>query len=458
MITVRAIVVTGLLALAGALSAPAQGAPAAPSASGAAAAAGPTAAPVRAVTLDEALTLARANALGLVQARGQQRTGSANVRSSLAAFLPSLTLNAGSTRQFTGGAGTRIENGTVITLPNTPWSYSAGLGANLLLFDGGSRFYNLRQARAGEVAADANEVAQRYAVDLAVKQRYFDVLAARESEAAASAQVDQAEAQARTAALKLRAATATKSDSLRSEIQLRNAHLAVVQARTDLETANAALAHLLGVEENVTATELDSLPTPRLTLSDEELVKLAREGPAVRQAIAQLASARAAKALTLADYLPSMSLGYNRSGNGSGTDAMFGSSDLSYSGTLRLTLSMPLFDQLGRENRAIQRDVATDNAEAALRDAQLGARENLTRSLGALRTAAERVEAQTASVAAAEEDLRVQQLRYGHGESTLLDVLTSQTTLNDARAQLIRARYDMRVSRAQIEALIGRDL
>ena len=137
---------------------------------------------------------------------------------------------------------------------------------------------------------------------------------------------------------------------------------------------------------------------------------------------------------------------------------MFGSSDLSYSGTLRLTLSMSLFDQLGRENRAIQRDVATDNAEAALRDAQLGARENLTRSLGALRTAAERVEAQTASVAAAEEDLRVQQLRYGHGESTLLDVLTSQTTLNDARAQLIRARYDMRVSRAQIEALIGRDL
>ena len=182
------------------------------------------------------------------------------MRSSLAAFLPSLTLNAGSTRQFTGGAGTRIENGTVITLPNTPWSYSAGLGANLLLFDGGSRFYNLRQARAGEVAADANEVTQRYAVDLAVKQRYFDVLAARESEAAASAQVDQAEAQARTAALKLRAATATKSDSLRSEIQLRNAHLAVVQARTDLETANAALAHLLGVEENVTATELDSLP------------------------------------------------------------------------------------------------------------------------------------------------------------------------------------------------------
>jgi len=437
-IRTRAMAVVALLALAGAAPA--------------------SAASARPVTLDEALALARANALGLVQARGQQRTGSANVRSSLAAFLPSLTLNAGSTRQFTGGAATRIENGTVITLPNTPWSYSAGLGASLQLFDGGSRFYNLRQARAGEVAADANEVAQRYAVDLAVKQQYFNVLAARESEAAAGAQVDQAEAQRRVAVLKLRAATATKSDSLRSEIQVRNARLAVVQARTDLETANAALAHLLGVDENVTASETDTLPTPTLMLSDAELARLAQDGPEVRQALAQLTSARAAKGLTLADYLPSLNLGYSRSGNGSGADAMFGSSDLSYSGTLRLTLSMPLFDQLGRESRAIQRDVAEDNAAAALRDAQLGARENLTRSLGALRTAAERVEAQTASVAAAEEDLRVQQLRYGHGESTLLDVLTSQATLNDARAQLIRARYDMRVSRAQIEALIGRDL
>jgi outer membrane protein TolC len=36
--------------------------------------------------------------------------------------------------------------------------------------------------------------------------------------------------------------------------------------------------------------------------------------------------------------------------------------------------------------------------------------------------------------------------------------LTSQTTLNQARASLIQARYDARLAKAQIEALIGRDL
>jgi len=52
----------------------------------------------------------------------------------------------------------------------------------------------------------------------------------------------------------------------------------------------------------------------------------------------------------------------------------------------------------------------------------------------------------------------VQQRRYELGATTLLDLLTSQTQLDTARNALIRARYDYRVARAQLEALIGRDL
>ena len=61
-------------------------------------------------------------------------------------------------------------------------------------------------------------------------------------------------------------------------------------------------------------------------------------------------------------------------------------------------------------------------------------------------------------VAAAEEDLRVQQQRYALGASTLLDLLTSQTQLNQARQALIQARFDGRIARAQLSALVGREL
>ena len=93
-------------------------------------------------------------------------------------------------------------------------------------------------------------------------------------------------------------------------------------------------------------------------------------------------------------------------------------------------------------------------------DAQkfLGERQSIIQQLGVLRTAEERIRIQQASVLAGEEDLRVMQQRYQLGASTLLDLLTSQSQLNQARAALIQARQDYRIARAQIEAIIGRDL
>ena len=106
----------------------------------------------------------------------------------------------------------------------------------------------------------------------------------------------------------------------------------------------------------------------------------------------------------------------------------------------------------------IEAGVALDNAVAALRDARLAARQNLTQSLGAFQTALQHAVALSASVEAADEDLRVQQQRYTAGEATLLDVLTSQTQLAQSRDSLIRARYDARIAKAQLEALVGQEL
>ena len=62
------------------------------------------------------------------------------------------------------------------------------------------------------------------------------------------------------------------------------------------------------------------------------------------------------------------------------------------------------------------------------------------------------------SVAAATEDLRVQQERYRLGASTIVDVLTSQEALNQAEVDVVNARFDYLRAKAQIEALIGRNL
>lgn len=413
----------------------------------------------RPISLQDAVRLARENAPEVVQARGQERATDAAVRSSYAAFLPSLTLSTGATRRYPAGTRVTIDPNTGQSFTTSePWTYSTGLTASVDLFQGGQRLFDVRQARARETAAEAGLVNQEFVAALNAKEQFFAVIAARESQLAAAAQLDQAQQQHRTSVALARARQATRSDSLRAEIQLRTAQLAVVEADNSVGVAEAGLTRAIGSDEPVTAAPepADTLSVT-LALADAELAAMAERGPLVHQSESLLRAARAANTMSWTDYLPSASLSYSRGGSGGGAD--FGiPDDLDYTGALRLSLSVPIFDQLQREERHVLSDVAEENAEAALRDARLGAREGVVRWLGAWRVAGERVAAQAATVEAAEEDLRVQQQRYAVGGSTLLDVLTSQTQLNQARRDLIQARFDQRVAKAQLEALVGREL
>ena len=62
------------------------------------------------------------------------------------------------------------------------------------------------------------------------------------------------------------------------------------------------------------------------------------------------------------------------------------------------------------------------------------------------------------NVAAATEDLRVQQERYRVGAGTILDLLTSQANLTQAQTNLVQARFNYLIARAQLEALVGHSL
>ena len=58
----------------------------------------------------------------------------------------------------------------------------------------------------------------------------------------------------------------------------------------------------------------------------------------------------------------------------------------------------------------------------------------------------------------ADEDLRVTRARYEADVAIILDVITSQIASDQARVDLVNARYDYVLARAELEAILGREL
>jgi outer membrane protein len=415
----------------------------------------------RPVSLREAIELAAKNSPAAVSARGLDRNAAAARRQAFGSYVPNVNLSAGTGR--TQGTTINNFNGQLTSLSGNPWSYNNGLALNVEVFDGGRRWSEIKRIRATADVADVSAVSARFDASLQVKQQFYAALAARESAAAAKAQLEQAEQQLKASTARLAAGVATKSDSLRSAILVGNARLAVLTAENDLRVATASLTRVSGSTSPITASPDDTLDTPLTLPTDDELAMLANDGPAVRLAISNVAVARAAKRSQKSTYLPTLTMSYNyafsqNAAGFAGRNLLLVGGNNASRQTMNFNIAYQLFNGFQRESQTVQADVTLTNAEAQLRDVQLAARQNLTSFVRSLQNAQARVQVQLAAIAASEEDLRVQQQRYALGASTLLDLLTSQTQLNQARQALIQARLDGRIARAQLSSLVGREL
>jgi outer membrane protein TolC len=409
---------------------------------------------LRSVTLADAIRLAEVVQPRVVQAQGAVLNAEARVRSAKGAYLPSLNLQT-STNQSYSGVPSRVDPITGIPTGSASGSVSSSFSSSVDLFTGFRRGAESRAARANSDAAEASFVDARFQQALTTANQFFDALAARQLLSVREASVRRAEEQLKVSVNKLAAGSATRSDSLRSRVTLGNAQLQLVQAQAQLATAEANLARLIGQTGRVRAAEDSSFYAPGASI-DSSAIRTEAESrspqieAARASAVASTASLRAARAA----YWPTVSLSGNYGFNGSKSNdySLFSNRSVS------LSLSWPLFNRFAREQNIETQENAARLADAQAAETARLISANITTQLAQLQAAETRIAITQTSVAAAQEDLRVQQERYRLGASTIVDVLTSQESLNQAEVDAVNARFDYLRARAQIEAIIGRSL
>jgi outer membrane protein TolC len=403
------------------------------------------------VTLEEAIQSALVRSPALAQQQQSVDNAYLTQKTSWAAFLPTLSASGGGSLRSANVLNTvtgRIESGSSD-------SYSAGLSASWSVFEGGRRFNEYGAAKSDVRAAEARYANQRYQVTLQTQTFFFNALRAADLLEVARERVTQAQQNLEIVRRRTQLGEATVSDSLRARLDLVNANQAVLVGETSLRAARFSLGRQIGVAGAVEPERPSDLAPRELALTDGEIMTMAEStSPSVIAAAEASDAARENVSAAKTAYFPSLRFSSGYGWNNQVASLAGGNT----SWNMSLNLSYPIFN-------GFQRETSVDRAQYVQRvttlqedDARLAAREQADAALQNLRTAQEAILIAEDAAFVASEDLRVVRERYQVGAATILDVLVSQNAVTQADADVVTARYDYVLARAELEAILGREL
>ncbi len=240
---------------------------------------------------------------------------------------------------------------------------------------------------------------------------------------------------------------------LRARVEKDNLKPQIFQAESDLKLAQKQLKSYIGMDlaDSVLLIEAEDdtsmaglLPLPALI--DTALANR----PEMLQAEYLTNITKEAVGVAKGDYYPSLQAVSTYSWSGQSDDFTLQQNNTrSWSAGLNLTI--PLFKG-GRTTGAV-RQAQADYRQTVLatRDAKDAIRLEVEGAYDQLIQAKKSLDIQGVTIAEAEEGLKIANLRYESGVGTLLEVLSAQTALTQARNSLAQAKFSFRNAKAQLK-------
>ncbi|HET9595253.1 MAG TPA: TolC family protein [Anaeromyxobacteraceae bacterium] len=404
-----------------------------------------------ALTLEEALRRARSHPRVAQSAAAEAQAG-ARSREARAGFLPSGQANASYTRATSNSAATPGASGGVGLArgsANQTFPFYAGsLNLTVPIWDFGRTLDAFRSAREAEAAAREDLAAARHDVDADVRAAFFGALAAEELVQVADDTIAQMQKHLDFAQASLEVGRRTRFDVTRAQVDLTNARIQKIQADNGVATARASLAAAVG--EAVGDARLvapaepegpDPVPAEASRQALERRPELAALARRIAAADASVGAARSAWYPVLA-------------GNGQlgwrGEDL-----PLVRNWQVGVTLTWPFLDGGADLARVQESRAALEGTQAAREAEVLQIRAEVEQAALAVIEAHARRDAAAVLVGQARENLELAEGRYQAGVGTIIELADAQAALSGARAQGVRAGYDLAIARARLRRAVG---
>jgi outer membrane protein TolC len=335
------------------------------------------------------------------------------------------------------------------------------LTLNYLLFDFGKREAQVDAATAAKLAAGANFIQANQDVAYRVSSGYYKLLTAQERLQATRETLKTAQTTQDAAESQLLNGRSTLPDVLNARAETAQAVFDMESADGDEKIARVALAEVVGVEPspNFTVDAEKNAPLPdALTQSIDELIEHAlADRPDLMAQAAEIRAAddeiRAAKA----EYRPKISL----SGNGAFT-SVWPTTDYGELGpasqatwAVQLGIEWKIFDGGARKNELAIAESRRRAAENEMTEKHDQATREVWTAYISFRTALRKQQAAVALLDSASTSYAASLDAYKYGVKNLVDVLTAERQLAQARLSSVSARSQLLLEAVDLEFVTG---
>jgi len=394
------------------------------------------------LTLDDCIRLGLAHNQSLQINRFETDRSVSQAKSNIGMVLPVVNFNLSGGSSDLGGLG---------------WNdgYSTSLSISQNIWDGGAWWNTLKSAKVAEDAAIIQYESYEVSTIYQIKSAYYNYLSTQELLDVYEENLNTSKYQHQLTLERFKLGAASQNDTLRTRVNIEQARLQIVNGELDLQSRARNLNIILGRQADdplaVAIPGWEDVQVPELKRVTEEVLR-------ANQSLRLLDQNKDISAYNVkvakAGYMPSLGMSASYSNNALAFGDVFAQNTSNKS--VGVSLSWNLFNGL-RTSRSVEQGkinakLATENYELTERNL----RKEISQTLERMEALNETVKISQLILVASEQDLMLAQEQYKIGSLSILDVLRITANYKDARSNLIRSQYNLKIAEAGLMQLMGK--
>lgn len=393
------------------------------------------------LTLEHCINIGLQNNPSLQSSQFFVEENKTKVDEAYSGYYPTVNINSNADAYSRNNGNQRYEN------------YNTGISASYNLFNGFSTKATYNAAKDNYDANIYLHESNKQDLTLNIIYAYYKTLQAERILTSTEEAVKNSKLHLDFAIAKQNAGMATRSDVLKSEVELSDAELNKIKAANTLLIAKGSLNQLMGLPSNNQIEIVDDLSD-----LDENIVQsydlLFNEAINSRTEVKRFKSLLNAQQnyiqLAKGGYYPSLSANANY--NFAGEEI----SGMQQNWWLGMTLTIPVFKGFSTKARVAGEELSLKGLEKDFEALKQQIGQEVWNAFLAVKESFERIETTAKGLESARENLAIAEGEYKEGIGSIIQLTDAQTTFVTVEQNYIQSVADYKISLAELERTIGK--